>query len=97
MDSSPSTPPKDERAALSELERIEAIVRAAPTVRVQSRARVLLDRLVRARELEQAGLRLGEALDTIRDEIREAGQPLPTLDEIDAEIEAAREERKPPR
>jgi hypothetical protein len=93
MESSPSTPPTDERAALDQLERIEAVVRAAPTRRVLWRAQVMLDALLRARELAQAGQDFGEALDAVRREIQESGLPPPTAEEIDAEINAARAER----
>jgi hypothetical protein len=94
MDAASSTPPPDEAAALDQLERAEAAVRAAPTPRVLLRARVMLDRLLRASEVEQAGRDLGAAVDAIRSEVRQSGLPLPTDDEIDAEIRAVRAARQ---
>ena len=96
MEGSPSTPPPDERAALDQLERIEAVVRAAPTRRVLWRAQVMLDGLLRAREFAQAGRDFDEALDDMRREIQERGLPPPTAEEIEAENDAARAERGSP-
>lgn len=92
MDSSPSTPPKDERAALSELERIEAVVQSAPTSRVRARALIVLDRLLRAPEIEQARENLGELIDKYHAAAREHGEL--SDEEIEAEIRASREERR---
>ena len=91
MENSP--PPPDERAALDQLERIEAVVRAAPTQRVLWRAQVMLDRILRAREFAQAGRDFGDALDDVRREIHDSGLAAPTPEEIDAEIAAARAKR----
>jgi len=93
VDSARSTPPPDEAAALDQLERAEAAVRAAPTRRVLWRARMMLDRLLRADELDQAARDFGEAVEAIRQEVRESGMPIPTDDEIDAEIRAVRDAR----
>ena len=91
MENSP--PPPDERAALDQLERIEAVVRAAPTRHVLWRAQVMLDRILGARELAQAGRDFGDALDDVRREIYESGLPAPTHGAIEAEIAAARAKR----
>ena len=93
MSSSSSNPPSDERAALDQLERIEAVLRAAPTRRVLWRAQIMLDRILRARELAQAGRDFGDAIDDVRRQIRESGLPAPAPEEIEAEIAAARAER----
>jgi hypothetical protein len=53
----------------------------------------MLDGLLRARELAQAGRDFDEALDDMRREIQERGLPPPTAEEIEAEIDAARAER----
>jgi hypothetical protein len=53
----------------------------------------MLDRILRARELAQAGRDFGDALDDVRREIRESGLPAPTPEEIEAEIAAARADR----
>jgi hypothetical protein len=93
VDSDRSTPPPaDEAAALDQLERAEAAVRAAPTRRVLWRASVMMDRLLRAPELEQAARDFGAALDRIRAEIQARGLPPPSDEEIDAEIQAVRVE-----
>ena len=84
--SSPSTAPKldpEEAAILEQLDRVEAAARARPTARVVKRA---LDLAVRLRGLE--------ALAHIREKVAESNEPEPTLDEINAEIAAARSERR---
>lgn len=93
MEPARSIPP-EESAALDQLEQAEAAVRAAPTPRVLFRARVMLDRLLRADELEQARRDLGDSIERLRREIRESGQPLPTPEEIEAEIAAVRAENR---
>ena len=50
----------------------------------------MMDRLVRAPELEQAARDFGAALDAMRAEIRARGLPAPTDEEIDAEVRAIR-------
>jgi len=84
--SSPSTAPKldpEEAAILDQLDRVEAAARAKPTARVVKRA---LDLAVRLRGLE--------ALAQVREKVAESNEPEPTLDEINAEIAAARSERR---
>jgi hypothetical protein len=94
MDSSPSTPPADERAALAKLEAAlqdaEAAVRAAPTPRMLWRARVMLDRMLRFREIEQARREFGEIVADIHKRVRESGLPELTDEEIQAEVDAVR-------
>jgi hypothetical protein len=93
VDAARSTPPPDEAAALDQLERAEAAVRAAPTPRVLWRARVMLDRLIRFREIEQARREFGEIVDQIRADVKASGLPELTDEEIQAEVDAARAER----
>ena len=84
--SSPSTAPKldpEEAAILEQLDRVEAAARAKPTARVVKRA---LDLAVRLRGLE--------ALAHIREKVAVSNEREPTLDEINAEIAAARSERR---
>jgi hypothetical protein len=87
---SSSAPPTNERAALDQLERIEAVVRAAPTPRVLWRARMLLDQLLRWREVEQAQREFGEIAERIHRHVRESGEPEMTDVEIQAEVDAVR-------
>ena len=72
----------EEAAVLEQLDKVEAAARAKPTARVVKRA---LDLAVRLRGLEAFG--------RIREKIAEGDEPDPTLDEINAEIAAARAER----
>jgi hypothetical protein len=90
MDSARPLPP-EESAALDQLERAEAAVRAAPTPRVLWRARVMLERLLRAREFEQAGRDFGAVVDRHHAAAAEHGEL--SDEEIEAEIQAARSER----
>jgi len=86
-------PPTNERAALDQLERIEAVVRGAPTPRVLWRARMLLDQLLRWHEVEQAQREFGEIAERIHKSVRESGEPEITDKEIQAEVDAVRAER----
>jgi hypothetical protein len=84
-----SEPPiADEAAALEQLEHAEAAVQAAPTPRVLTRALVMLDRLFRAREIEEAAGDLGTLIDKYHAAAREHGAL--TDEDIEAEIRAAR-------
>jgi hypothetical protein len=85
-------PIADEAAALEQLEQAEAAVQAAPTPRVLTRALVMLDRLFRAREIEGAAGDLGTLIDKYHAAVREHGEL--TDEDIEAEIRAARAERK---
>ena len=84
--SSPSTAPKldlEEAAILEQLDRVEAAARSKPTARVVKRA---LDLAVHLRGLASFA--------HIRDKVAGSNEPEPTLDEINAEIAAARAERR---
>lgn len=94
MESASSIPPSAERTALEQIERAEAAAKAALTPRVRTRALIMIDRLLRAREIEQAGRDLGKLIDAIHKEIAESGLPAPTDEEIEAEIQAVRTARK---
>jgi hypothetical protein len=88
-----SEPPiDDEAAALEQLEQAEAAVQAASTPRVLTRALVMLDRLFRTREIEEAAGDLGTLINKYHATAREHGQL--TDDDIEAEIRAARADRK---
>ena len=80
--SAPNIDP-DEAAVLEQLDKVEAAARAKPTARVVKRA---LDLAVRLRGLEAFG--------RIREKVTESDEPDPTLDQINAEIAAARAERR---
>lgn len=95
MTAASSNPPPtaDERSALDQLDQIEAVVRSAPTQHVLWRAKVLLDRLVRYREIEQARCEFGEIVEGVHERIRQSGEPEITDEEIQAEVDAVRAQR----
>jgi hypothetical protein len=82
----------EEAAVLEQLERVEAAVRAKPMPRVIERVRKLAEQLSTDR-VSELRRQMREDLETIRRQVRESGEPVPSTEEIDAEIRAVRQAR----